>query len=188
MAIIIEKEKYKVDEYLTKIRQGDSSALDPLYEETAKPLYALCYTYTHSHHDSEDALSETYLAVVRNIEKYRGKNGFNWLYTIAKNICLNMMRKNARVVSVDYDDEETVNTLGLGEANTPQIYDESGIIALSERVLNEKEFRIVILHAVNGVKFKNIAGIVGGLESTVRWQYNNAMKKVKNAYERRGTS
>ncbi|MBQ4108662.1 MAG: hypothetical protein IJC80_04595, partial [Clostridia bacterium] len=80
MAIIIEKEKYKVDEYLTKIRQGDSSALDSLYEETAKPIYSLCYTYTHNHHDSEDALSETYLTVVRNIEKYRGENGFNWLY------------------------------------------------------------------------------------------------------------
>ena len=43
----------------------------------------------------------------------------------------------------------------------------------------------MILHAVNDVKFKDIAKIVGGLESTVRWQYNNAMKKVRNAYERR---
>ena len=188
MATIIEKEKYKVDEYLARIRQGDSSALDPLYEETAKPLYSLCYTYMHNHHDSEDALFETYLTVVRNIEKYRGKNGFNWLYTIAKNICLNVVRKSTRIVSVDYDDEETVNTLGLREEKTPQIYDESGIIALSEKILNENEFRIVILHAVNDEKFKDIAKIVGGLESTVRWQYNNAIKKVKNAYEGRGSS
>ena len=186
MATIIEKEKYKVDEYLTKLRQGDSSALDSLYEETAKPLYALCYTYMRNHHDSEDVLSETYLAVIRNIEKYRGKNGFNWLYTIAKNICINMKRKNSRIVSIDYNDEETVNTLGLIEENTLHIYDESGIIALSEKILNENEFRIVILHAVNDVKFKDIAGIVGGLESTVRWQYNNAIKKVKNAYEGSG--
>ena len=185
MATIIERDFDKVDEYLARIRQGDSSALDPLYEATSKPLYALCYTYTHNHHDSEDALSETYLAIVRNIEKYKNKSGFNWLYTIAKNICLNMIKKRARVVSVDYDDEETVNTLGLGEENAPTIYDESGIIALSERVLNEKEFRIVVLHAVNDLKFGDIAKIVGGLESTVRWQYNNAIKKVKNAYERR---
>ena len=188
MATIIEKGTNKVDEYLTQIRQGDSSALDPLYEETAKPLYSLCYTYMHNHHDSEDALSETYLTVVRNIDKYRGENGFNWLYTIAKNICLNMLRKNSRIVSVDYDDEETVNTLGLGEEDAPHVYDESGIIALSEKVLSENEFRIVMLHAVNDVKFKDIAKIVGGLESTVRWQYNNAIKKVKNAYERRGSS
>lgn len=183
MAIFIETNI--VDEYLAQIRQGDCSALDPLYEETAKPLYSLCYTYLHNHHDSEDALSETYLTAVRNIEKYRGENGFNWLFTIAKNTCLNMMRKYARTVSVDYDDEETVNALGLGEAQPLCIYDESGIIALSEKVLNENEFRIVILHAVSDIKFKDIAKIVGGLESTVRWQYNNAIKKVKTAYERR---
>lgn len=184
MATIIEKEKNQVDEYLTRIRQGDRSALSLLYRATTKPLYALCYTYTHNHHDSEDALSETYLSVIKSIEKFKGTNGFNWLYTIAKNICLNMMRRNARIVSVDYDDEETVNTLGLGEQEMPRMQDESGIIALSERVLSEKEFRIVVLHAVNGVKFKDIAKIVGGFETTVRWQYNNAIKKVKKAYER----
>jgi RNA polymerase sigma-70 factor (ECF subfamily) len=139
----------------------------------------------HNRHDSEDALSETYLKVVGNIDKYNGKNGFNWLYTIAKNVCLNTLRKNARLVSVDYNDEETVNTLGLGSQNTLKLQDESGIIALSEKVLNEKEFRIVILHAVNDMKFKEIARLIGGIESTIRWQYNNAIKKVKNAYERR---
>ena len=96
-----------------------------------------------------------------------------------------MNRKNARTVSVDYDDEETINTLGLEDECAPRIHDESGIIALSEKILNENEFRIVILHAVNEVKFKDIAKIVGGLETTVRWQYNNAIKKVRKAYEGR---
>lgn len=184
MTHIIEKKKYQVDEYLARIRQGDRSALDPLYEVTAKPLYSLCYTYLHHHHDSEDALSETYLTVVRNIEKYRGTNGFNWLYTIAKNTCLNMMRKNARSLPVDFSDEKTIRGLRL-EEDPPHLPDESGIIALSEKVLNEKEFRIVILHAVNEMRFADIAGVVGGMTSTVRWQYNNAIRKVKRAYERR---
>ena len=175
----------RVDEYLTLIRQGDSSALDPLYSLTSKPLYSLCYSYTRDPHDSEDALSDTYLTAVKNIDRYNGKNGFNWLYTIAKNICLNMQRKKKRAVPVDFDDEETVNTLDLGSDETVRPEDESGIIALSERVLSEKEFRIVILHAVNGMRFADIARAVGGLESTVRWQYSNALKKVKKAYEGR---
>ena len=35
------------------------------------------------------------------------------------------------------------------------------------------------------MKFKEIAKLVGGLETSVRWQYNNALKKIKTAYERR---
>ena len=97
-----------------------------------------------------------------------------------------MIRKNARQVLTDFNDEETVNVLGLHE-EAPELHDESGIIALSEKLLSEKEFRILVLHAINDMKFKEIAAVVGGLESTVRWQYNNAIKKVKAEYERRTT-
>ena len=175
----------KVDEYLIRIRQGESAALDSLYSLTAKPLYAFCYTFTRARQDSEDALSETYLSAVRYIDKFRSKNGFNWLYTIAKNICLNMLRKKKQNVFVDFADEETTNVLGLSSAADPDLPDESGVIALSKSVLDEHEFQIVLLHALNGLKFKEIAALTDGKESTVRWQYNNAIKKVKNAYQRR---
>ena len=94
MATFIEEKR--VDEYLVSLRQGESSALDCLYEITSKQLYAVCFTYLHDPHDSADALSDTYLSVVKNIEKYRGESGNNWLYTIAKNICLNMLREKKR--------------------------------------------------------------------------------------------
>ena len=178
-------EEKKVDEYLSGLRQGDSSALDGLYEVSAKPLYNICYTYLHDPHDSADALSETYLAIVKNISKYRGESGYNWIYTIAKNICLNMLREKKKTVSVDFNDEETVNVLHLESEDAPKVFDESGIVAIARSVLSEKEFRVVILHAVNGIKFKEIAKLTGGLESSVRWTYNNALKKIKNAYEGR---
>ena len=96
-----------------------------------------------------------------------------------------MIRSKKKTVSVDFNDEETVNTLQLEHEDAPKAADESGIIALAKSVLNENELRVVILHAVNGIKFKEIAKLTGGLESSVRWQYNNALKKVRNAYERR---
>lgn len=178
-------EKSKVDKYLARLRQGETSALDGLYGETSKKLYALCYTYMRNQYDSEDALSETYVRVVKSIESYKGENGFNWLYTIAKNICLNMLRDKKRQAPTDFDNEETVNTLGLSYSDEPKCSDESGIIALSQQVLSEKELRIVVLHTINELKFKEIAQIIGGIEATVRWCYNNAIKKVKKEYERR---
>jgi DNA-directed RNA polymerase specialized sigma24 family protein len=96
-----------------------------------------------------------------------------------------MLREKKKTVSVDFNDEETVNVLNLEHEDAPKVFDESGIIGIAKHVLNEKEFRIVILHAVNGVKFKEIARLTGGLESSVRWTYNNALKKIKNAYEGR---
>ena len=66
-------DEHKVDEYLTRLRQGDSSALDLLYNASSKQLYSICYSYLHDPHDSADALSDTFLAIVKNIEKYRGE-------------------------------------------------------------------------------------------------------------------
>ena len=85
-------DEHKVDEYLTRLRQGDSSALDLLYNASSKQLYSICYSYLHDPHDSADALSDTFLAIVKNIEKYRGESGYNWIYTIAKNTSLNIIR------------------------------------------------------------------------------------------------
>lgn len=178
-------DEHKVDEYLTRLRQGDSSALDLLYNASSKQLYSICYSYLHDPHDSADALSDTFLAIVKNIEKYRGESGYNWIYTIAKNTSLNIIRNKKKTVSVDFNDEETVNVLNLEHEDAPKMNDESGIIAIAKRVLNEKEFRVVVLHAINGMKFKDIAKLIGGIESSVRWQYNNSIKKIKNAYERR---
>lgn len=178
-------DEHKVDEYLEQLRQGNSSALDWLYEYTSKQLYHVCYSYLHDPHDSADALSDTYLAIVKNIGKYKGGSGYNWIYTIAKNVSLNIIRDKKKTVSVDFNDEETVNVLHLDSEDAPKAFDESGIIGIAKSVLNEKEFRVVLLHAVDGVKFKEIAKLVGGLESSVRWQYNNALKKIKTAYERR---
>ncbi len=64
-------EEKRVDEYLESLRQGDSSALDLLYEITSKQIYNICFTYLHDPHDSADALSDTFLAIVKNISKSR---------------------------------------------------------------------------------------------------------------------
>lgn len=169
--------------YLCKIREGNMDALSPLYDATSGPLYALCYSYFQNQHDAEDALSETYLRIVRQIDKFNGKSGFNWMYTIAKNICLNMRKKRAREISVDLQDEQTVNALDQMHQEQDVLHDASGILAVSKRVLNDHEYTVVILHAVQGYHFGDIANRLGKPQATVRWQYNNALKKIRKAYQ-----
>ena len=105
--------------------------------------------------------------------------------TIARNICINMLKKNSRTVSVDMEDEEAVHAIGIDCAEESPTPGESEIVTVAKAVLNENEFRILILHAVNQEKFKLIAEAVNEPEATVRWQYHNAIKKVKKEYERR---
>lgn len=172
-----------IDEYLLKIQKGDDGVFALLYECTYKQLYALCYSYFRNRFESEDALHDSYIRIKREIEKFYGKNGFNWIFTITKNTCLNIIKKANRIVYMDFADGQIEKTF-FDKNSSIKIEDESGIIALSKKVLNEAEFRIVILHAVSGIKFKQIAKIMKRAEATVRWQYNNALKKVLREYEK----
>ncbi len=175
----------EINNLLLKLRQGDNSALDSLYEITNKQLYVLCYSYFGNREDSEDALYDAYIKIVENRQKFQGKNGFNWIYTITKNICINKLKKQKRVVKYDFTNQNTINKLSDNYNCGLSADDESGIIELSKKVLNEIEFQIVLLHAVNDYKFKEIADTIGILESTARWKYNNAINKIKKEYERR---
>ncbi len=175
----------QTDVYLRRIKKGETAFLGDLYDLTSGILFSLCYSYFKNQHDSEDALHDAYLSLVKQIPKYSGADGFNWMFTITKNICLNIIKKNKRVIPTNFTDEAVINTMGADESSEMHIHDESGIFALSEDVLKEEEFRIVILHAVHGMKFAEIAKGLGKLEGTVRWRYNNAIKKVKTEFERR---
>ena len=175
----------QINEYLRRMQEGETAALAPLYDCTSKHLYALCYTYFQNRPDSEDAVSETYLRVQTAIGSFNGTDGYAWMSTIARNICINMLKKNSRTVSVDMEDEAAVHAIGIECAEEPPVPEESEIVTVAKAVLNENEFRILILHAVNQEKFKLIAKAVNEPEATVRWQYHNAIKKVKKEYERR---
>ena len=98
------------------------------------------------------------------------------MYTITKNICLNLLKKQKRheLIEGEISDTSTMENLD----------DESSIILeIAKEILNDHEFRVLILHVVDCYKFKDIAKITNSLETTVRWQYNNALKKIKKEYK-----
>lgn len=176
----------EVDQYLSEMRAGNPDAMEKLYECVSKPLFALCYGYFHNKHDSEDALSEAFLTIKREIDKYNGTSGFNWVYTITKNICLKSLQRSGRTQAVDFTDVLTVDKYYSDSTeDAPVAFDETGIVALSKQVLKPSEYEILLYHAVYAMPFKEIATMTGRMETTVRWQYHNAISKVKKEYERR---
>ncbi len=167
----------QIDYYLMDLKKDNNDALNVLYDLTHKQLYVLCYSYFKNREDSEDALFESYLRVKKEIFKFNGSNGFNWMYTITKNICINQLKKQKHH---EFLEEEISDTSTIDATN-----DESSIILeIAKELLNDHEFKVLLLHTVDGYKFKDIARITGRLEATVRWQYNNAIKKVKREYEK----
>jgi RNA polymerase sigma-70 factor (TIGR02960 family) len=79
----------------------DQSAFTALAERHRRELHVHCYRMLASFDEAEDAVQETFL------KAWRGRSGFDgaqfraWLYRIATNVCLDMLRRSSRRTSAN---------------------------------------------------------------------------------------
>ena len=86
-----------VTELLDRARAGDGEAFAQLTAPYPGELHVHCYRILGSVHDAEDAMQETMLAAWRSLARFEGRASIRtWLYRIATNRCLNVLRAASR--------------------------------------------------------------------------------------------
>lgn len=98
-----------------------------------------------------------------------------WILTITKNIARTRLRAASR--QIPFEEVEL--------SSLPFDHDTEEAIALEQamRVLNEQERQILILHAVTGLKHREIAEMMGMPLATVLSKYARSLKKLKAQLE-----
>jgi RNA polymerase sigma-70 factor (ECF subfamily) len=82
---------------ITRARAGDHNAFRDLVEGHSHELQVHCYRILGSLQDAEDALQETLVSAWRNLGEFGQRSSLRtWLYQIATNRCLSMLRADSR--------------------------------------------------------------------------------------------
>jgi RNA polymerase sigma-70 factor (ECF subfamily) len=82
---------------LDRARDGDQSAFAGLVEPYRRELHVHCYRMLGSFDDADDAVQETLLAAWRGLTSFQSRASVRtWLYKIATNTCLNLIRTASR--------------------------------------------------------------------------------------------
>ncbi len=82
---------------MTAAVAGDEPAFAALAERHRRELHVHCYRMLASFDEAEDAVQETFLKAWRGLSGFDGGSQFRaWLYRIATNVCLDMLRRGSR--------------------------------------------------------------------------------------------
>ena len=82
---------------LQAARSGDGVAFAGLVAPYRRELHVHCYRMLGSFDDAEDAVQETLLAAWRGLASFQGRASVRtWLYKVATNACLNLIRTASR--------------------------------------------------------------------------------------------
>jgi RNA polymerase sigma-70 factor, ECF subfamily len=89
---------------MQEVSAAPSSELERQLEEQRKPLIGYCYRMLGSPFEAEDAVQETLLRAWRSFEHFEGRAALrSWLYRIATNVCLDMLKgRERRAIPMDF--------------------------------------------------------------------------------------
>ncbi|MGE3804780.1 MAG: RNA polymerase sigma factor [Gemmataceae bacterium] len=185
------------EQLLIQFRAGQTEAFGVLVRRYERELYGYLRRYLSDSSLAEDVFQNTFLQLYTKVEQYEeGRPVRPWLYTIATHQAIDAMRRQGRhqAVSLDQKREELPN----GEVrNLLEMLQERGP-GPAEQTLGEEDRervrasvdglpdflkQVVLLAYYQGLKYREIADVLGIPVGTVKSRLHAALVKLQEAWD-----
>ncbi|MCM1121624.1 MAG: sigma-70 family RNA polymerase sigma factor [Eubacterium sp.] len=170
------------DELLRQIKKGRRECLDELVELYYPAILRYCMWHMPDTESAQDATQETFLKLVRFIDHYSHKGQFKaFLYKIAANTCIDVLRKNST---------SELQTEPLSEQIlSAQCHSESGFQTIEDRAqlaaalscLEPEQRELVLLRYGQELTLKEISAVTGLPLRTIQTRLRRAIQKVNKS-------
>jgi RNA polymerase sigma-70 factor, ECF subfamily len=89
---------------MLRVKQGDAGAFTGLVDKYKQPVLNLVYRMLHDAAEAEDVAQNVFVQVYKSARRYEVSAKFStWLFTIARNLCLNEIRRRSRHPAASLD-------------------------------------------------------------------------------------
>jgi RNA polymerase sigma-70 factor (ECF subfamily) len=166
------------------VRAGEADAFAEIIEHYQASIIRYLYRMTGDYEMAKDLAQDTFIQAYKGILKTNAELSFKgWLYRIATNNALQHHRRKKLLSFIPFTTKEQDISDAANQSNCP-----GERIAINEALskVPKEQRTCLVLHFVEGFKYREIAETLGCSEEAVRKRVSRGKKLFIDLYEREG--
>lgn len=167
---------------LGQARAGRREACEELVRSHYASVYCFLLHLTRDQNEAEDLTQEAFASAWANLASFDCRASFaTWLHRIAYGKFIDTLRRLKREAAM----AERLQQRGVDRPNGTALLDQ--LIAEERaqslygavRQLNQPEQVVIVLHYLQGLSFREMAGVLDQPVGTVKWRTSQALRRLK---------
>lgn len=186
---------------LERAQAGDRAAFGQLVRSYHRRVYMTAYRIMGNHDDANDVVQDSFVRAMRGLSAFDMRSDFfTWLYRIVVNVALNHLRQRRRRRTVPLEQVPLPPNLAQEAEQSPgRALELKRMVAEIGEALDELPDTLratLVLVVLEGLPYRDAAGILDCSEGTVAWRVHEARQRLvgrlgkylksKNGHELRG--
>jgi RNA polymerase sigma factor (sigma-70 family) len=168
------------EELMSQVRSGVGEMLGVLFDRYQMPLFNFFYKLTANRTTSEDLVQEVFFRILKYRHSYRPGTPFRaWMYRIARNARVDQFRKHRLEVTWDPEIEPAVIP-----GDSAQQKQETERLHQALLQMPEEKKEVLILSRFQGLKYEEIAHLLGCEVNTVKTKVHRALQELRELFHR----
>jgi len=175
-------------EWVAQARAGDPEAFRQIVESHSRKIFKTAFRLTGTEENADDVVQETFLRAYRNLHRFDARAQFGtWLYRIAINCSMDLMRKESRRAARETtEDKVEIADLATDDPRPDRLAASSELGRAVSAVLKElspTERTAFVLRHFEGYSSVEIGRMLGIRSGATRNAVFRAVRKLRSALE-----
>ena len=162
---------------MQSVANGNLDAMTILFDRYHEWIYNFLYKMKPDAPFCEDLTQNVFYKALRYRSSYSGGKFASWIFTIARNLFHDQIEKEKRRSNVSLE-----NLAIVDEDSREDLSDEVKRLHVVLNKLKEDEKELIVMSRFQGMKYQQIAEVIGSNETAVKTRIHRVIKKMKSLY------